>query len=154
MIPVATGMPSSGPRYFTAKADATEAPRMLTILFPSRIVTSKREVEEVSSRTATPDGPLAPLTFGRSRIEEDDAHAVGVVPGLVVVGVVENQTSALLPVAHLLGDANAAGLHRFGHDKREMVAQHALEGAAMGGNALLRRQDREHPEIHHGFQLR
>ena len=42
--------------------------------------------------------------------EQHDARLVGVVPDLVVEGVVEDQALALLPVAEVLADADAAGL--------------------------------------------
>src|SRR6202051_3354530 len=38
--------------------------------------------------------------------EEDDPHLVAMVPGLVLVGVVEDQRLALLPMADAIGDAD------------------------------------------------
>src|SRR5579875_3528605 len=39
--------------------------------------------------------------------EKDDPHALGVIPGLVVVAVVEEQALAFLPVGHLVVDPDA-----------------------------------------------
>ena len=62
MIAVAVGTPASKPSRRTARAAASEAARIFTMLLPRRIVTRSREEEEVNSRTATAAG-----TSGRAR---------------------------------------------------------------------------------------
>src|SRR5688500_18795792 len=56
--------------------------------------------------------------------EQHHAQPGGLVPGLVLVGIVEDECLTLLPVAPLGPDADRESLARLGDDQAEMQAQH------------------------------
>src|SRR5580693_1939557 len=68
--------------------------------------------------------------------EEHHACLLGVVPYLVVEGIVEHQALALLPVADVVAHPDAALLGVWRHDQAEVVAQDALVGAAVVEDVL------------------
>ena len=75
--------------------------------------------------------------------EEDDPHFVAVVPGLVLIGIVEDQRPALLPVADAVGDADADLVGMVRHDQPEVETKHAVVGAAVRRQVLAGLEDRE-----------
>jgi hypothetical protein len=75
--------------------------------------------------------------------EQHDPLAVGVVPSLVFVGVVEHQRLPLAPVPGLVADADPASLARFGDDQCQVVAQDAAVRAIVRRQTLAGSEDRE-----------
>src|SRR5207245_2498122 len=71
--------------------------------------------------------------------EEHHTRLVRLVPDLVVERVVEDQAAALLPMADVLADADAARLLLARDDQAEVIAQHPLVGAAVVEYVLARR---------------
>ena len=76
--------------------------------------------------------------------EQHDARVRRAVPGLVLIGVVENHRFAFPPAIDVFLDADAQFLARLRHDQAEMQPQHAVIGPAMRRQVLARLQDREH----------
>ena len=68
---------------------------------------------------------------------------IGLVPDLVIVGVVEHHAFAFLPVAALIIHPNPALLGLLRHQKGQMAADQRLGHAAMGQDVITRRQDGE-----------
>jgi len=75
--------------------------------------------------------------------ESYDPVGVALVPGLVLVGVVEQQGSSLFPVPDLSADPDPRRCGRFRDHERQVMAQHSAVGAVMRGQSFARTEDRE-----------
>ncbi len=85
--------------------------------------------------------------------EQHHTQLAGVVPDLVVIGVVEQQRLALVPVADFVADADFQLVLGAGDDQAEMQPQHAVVGSAMRRDVLAGLKDREHRGDHAGDLL-
>src|SRR5260221_2943200 len=68
--------------------------------------------------------------------EQDHARLAGLVPGLMLVGIIEDQHATLAPGAQLGSDADRQSLAGLRNHEAEMEPQHAVIGAPMRGQAL------------------
>jgi len=79
---------------------------------------------------------------------------IGVVPRLVLDGVVDDQRPALFPMQNLMRYANANPLVRLRNDQPKMQAQHPVVGPAMRRQETPGLEDRKHraDEVRHVLQ--
>lgn len=75
--------------------------------------------------------------------EEDGAHAVGVVPNLMVEGVVEDHRTTFFPDEIVFRHPDPAAFTRLGHEQAEVKAENAVVGSAVSRDVFARRKDRK-----------
>src|SRR5262249_50155290 len=75
--------------------------------------------------------------------EQDHARIGRVVPGLVLIGVIENDNLTLPPAVNLVFDTNTEPLARLGDDQPKVQPQHTIVWTAMCGQMLAWVEDRK-----------
>ena len=78
---------------------------------------------------------------------------LGVVPGLVLVGVIKDQSLAFLPALDLLPNPHPKLILRLRHDQAQMKPKHAIVRTTMGRKVLAGFEDREHRRLQAGNSL-
>src|SRR5690242_20386228 len=73
--------------------------------------------------------------------EQHHPRLVGMVPGLVLIGIVENNDLALAPMADLVLHPDRDLVARLGHDEAEMQSEHTIVGTAVRRQVLARLED-------------
>src|SRR5689334_17521945 len=76
--------------------------------------------------------------------EQHDARLVGMVPGFMLIRIVEDENLAFAPMADLVLHPDRDLVAGLGHDETEMEPEHAIIGTAMGGEMLAWLEDRKH----------
>ena len=75
--------------------------------------------------------------------EQDHARIGSIVPGLVLIRVIENDNLTLPPAVDLVFDTNTEPFARFGDDQPKVQPQHTIVWTAMRGQMLARFKDRK-----------
>ena len=121
-----------------------------------RIASSRVRLE----RTETAHPENRPVDHGEgkdgwTREIDKQHHAIGirVVPDLMLVAVVKNQTLPLFLGPDVISHSNPANPFRLGDHQSEMIAKHPLVGSAVRRNILPGRQNGKHGGVHLGNLL-
>src|SRR5499427_2338922 len=75
--------------------------------------------------------------------EQDHARIGSIVPGLVLIRVIENDNLTLPPAVDLVFDTNTEPFARFGDDQPKVQPQHTIVWTAMCGQMLAWVEDRK-----------
>src|SRR5215471_717290 len=82
--------------------------------------------------------------------EQDYPVAVRIVPGFMIMAVVENQTPPLLPTANLVCHANSAAAIGFGDHQPQVIAKQSFIRPSMRQDVGLRSKNGEHRHFQSG----
>jgi len=83
--------------------------------------------------------------------EKNHAIRIGVIPCFVVVTVVEDQASPLLPRVNLISNSNSAARTGRWNDQSQVVAQQTFVRSPMRRDLRFRREDGEHGHFQPGY---
>src|ERR1044071_5756930 len=111
------------------------------LLFVYALADERREHRQMQEE---PVDQIGRKTQRFPEIDEQDHACVGsIVPGLVLVSVIENDKLTLPPAIDLVVDAYAEPLARFGHDQHKAQPTDAAGATTMRGQMLARFADRD-----------
>ncbi len=91
---------------------------------------------------------------GADKVEEENRpDAVGVVPGVMGIGVVEEDAFAFFPVAQVTADSQGTVGGRFGDAQGQVHPYHTLVGASVDGDLLVGHENGEEGGVEAGDAL-